>query len=71
MDSDADRTEVENIRAALGGVSTDPLKHLGEAESIRAIESCADLREAFFLTDDGDAAYLADRAESLLGTPGG
>lgn len=59
LDTDDDRTEVENIRAALGGYPADPLKHLGEAESIRAIQSRAELSGAIFLTDDGDAKYLA------------
>jgi hypothetical protein len=50
---------VEDIRMALGGIPSEPLRHLGEAESIRAIESRADLYGAIFLTDDGDARYLA------------
>ena len=37
----------------------EPLKHLGEAECIRAIETRAELRDAIFLTDDGDAQYVA------------
>jgi predicted nucleic acid-binding protein len=61
LDTDRDRDAVEDIRAALGGVSSNPLKHLGEAESIHAIESRSDLREAIFLTDDRDATYLAGR----------
>jgi predicted nucleic acid-binding protein len=59
LDSDADRVAVEDVRAALGGVPSEPLRHLGEAETIRAIESRPDLRGAIFLTDDGDARYLA------------
>jgi predicted nucleic acid-binding protein len=59
LDTDEDRTEVEDIRAALGGYPGNPLKHRGEAESIRAILSRAELRGAIFLTDDGDATYLA------------
>jgi hypothetical protein len=59
LDTSDDLIEVENIRAALGGVSAEPLKHLGEAESIRAIESREELSGAIFLTDDGDATYLA------------
>lgn len=60
LDSDDDREAVERIRAALGGVRQEPLKHLGEAECIRAIETRPELRGAIFLTDDGDAQYLAD-----------
>jgi hypothetical protein len=59
LDRDEDRESVEDIRAALGGVASAPLKHLGEAESIHAIESRPDLAGAIFLTDDRDAAYLA------------
>jgi hypothetical protein len=59
FDSDADRVAVEDIRMALGGIPSEPLRHLGEAESMRAIESRADLYGAIFLTDDGDARYLA------------
>lgn len=56
-----DQEAVEDIRAALGGVASSPLKHLGEAESIHAIESRPELSGAIFLTDDGDATYLAAR----------
>jgi hypothetical protein len=59
LDTDDDIEAVERIRAALGGVSAEPLRHLGEAECIRAIESGPELRGAIFLTDDGDAQYLA------------
>jgi hypothetical protein len=59
LDSDEDREAIQNIRAALGGVSAEPLKHLGEAETIRAIESYPGLENAIFLTDDRDATYLA------------
>jgi hypothetical protein len=59
LDSDEDRAAIQNIRAALGGIAAEPLKHLGEAETIRAIQSRADLRNAIFLTDDRDASYLA------------
>ena len=59
LDRDDDRTAVEDIRMALGGIPSKPLRHLGEAESIRAIQSRGELAGAFFLTDDGDAAYLA------------
>ena len=60
LDSDGDLEAVDQIRAALGGVASEPLKHLGEAESIRAIEVRAELRGAIFLTDDGDARYIAE-----------
>jgi predicted nucleic acid-binding protein len=61
LDNDDDREAVENIRAALGGLSSEPLRHLGEAESIHAIESRPDFEEAIFLTDDRDATYLAGK----------
>jgi predicted nucleic acid-binding protein len=60
LDGRNDPREVEKIRAALGGVAAIPLQHMGEAESIRAILTRKELSEAIFLTDDGDAAYLAD-----------
>ena len=31
LDSDADRVAVEDIRMALGGIPSEPLRHLGEA----------------------------------------
>jgi len=61
FDSDEDREAVEGIRMALGGVPSAPLRHLGEAESILAIETRPELKGAIFLTDDGDATYLATR----------
>lgn len=59
LDSTSDHEEVERLRAALGGTSTRPLEHLGEAESIRAILSRSQLKGAVLLTDDRDAAELA------------
>jgi hypothetical protein len=59
LDSDDDRNAVEDIRMALGGIPAKPLRHLGEAESIRAIQCRSDLAGAIFVTDDGDATYLA------------
>ena len=61
LDSAEDLNVVEGIRMALGGVPSAPRQHLGEAESIRAIESRPELKGAIFLTDDGDATYLATR----------
>jgi predicted nucleic acid-binding protein len=60
LDSNADYEAIDRIRAQLGGVRSEPLKHLGEAESIRAIESRAELAGAIFLTDDIDAARVAE-----------
>lgn len=59
LDSDEDREAVQQIRAALGGFPAEPLRHLGEAESIRAIQTRRELQTAIFLTDDEDAKYLA------------
>jgi hypothetical protein len=59
LDGRDDPVEVEKIRAALGGVAASPLQHMGEAESIRVILTRRELVGATFLTDDGDAAYLA------------
>jgi hypothetical protein len=39
----------------------------GEAESIRAIETRPELKGAIFLTDDGDATYLATRRDHCEG----
>lgn len=61
LDSDEDLHAVEGIRMALGGIPSAPRQHLGEAESIRAIETRPELKGAIFLTDDGDATYLATR----------
>lgn len=61
LDGYDDTEAVEDIRAALGGVSSAPLKHLGEAESIHVIETRPEFNGAIFLTDDRDATYLARR----------
>ena len=61
LDSDEDLDAVEGIRMALGGIPSAPRQHLGEAESIRAIETRPELKGAILLTDDGDATYLATR----------
>ena len=60
LDSHADYEAIDRIRAQLGGIRAEPLKHLGEAESIRAIESRAEFAGAIFLTDDIDAARVAE-----------
>lgn len=46
---------VRRIRTALGGTRSDPLLHLGEAESIHAITTRSELTGAVFLTDDREA----------------
>lgn len=60
LDSQADYEAIDRIRAQLGGVRAEPLRHLGEAESIRAIESRSELEGAIFLTDDTEAARVAE-----------
>lgn len=52
---------IENLRLALGGVRREPLKHLGEAQSIQAILTRPDLANAIFVTDDLSGADLARR----------
>ena len=59
LDSASDLDEVDRLRTALGGTSARPLEHLGEAESICAILSRTQLKGAVLLTDDRDAAELA------------
>lgn len=61
LDTDADYEEVNRIRMALGGVTANPLRHLGEAESIRAIQSRAELSGSILLTDDVSAGDFARR----------
>lgn len=52
---------IENLRLALGGARREPLKHLGEAQSIHAILTRPDLAAAIFVTDDLSGADLARR----------
>jgi hypothetical protein len=59
LNSVPDQVEVDRLRTALGGTSAQPLQHLGEAESIRAILSRSQLHGAVLLTDDRDATELA------------
>ncbi len=54
---------VDLIRRGLGGLSTAPLQHLGEAEAIAFLEQ-ADGPRRIFVTDDGPAADLAKRRSS-------
>jgi predicted nucleic acid-binding protein len=59
LSSDNDRLGVGRLRTALGGMPAEPLKHLGEAESIHSILSRSELAGAVLLTEDRDAKYLA------------
>jgi hypothetical protein len=61
LDEPGDISAVETIRLALGGRRREPLRHLGEAQSIHAITTRPDLIEAVFVTDDGCAGDLARR----------
>lgn len=56
-----DRTEVGRLRTALGGTRGEPTLHLGEAESIHAMATRAELSGAVLLTDDTDATRQASR----------
>ncbi|WP_322751250.1 MULTISPECIES: hypothetical protein [unclassified Frankia] len=57
--------KVDLIRRGLGGRSAEPLRHLGEAESIRVLER-TDARDRIFITDDGPAADFVRRRPSGL-----
>ncbi len=57
--------DVDLIRRGLGGRSAEPLRHLGEAESIRLLER-TDAHERIFITDDGPAADFVRRRPSGL-----
>lgn len=61
LDTDADYREIDRIRTALGGTAADPLQHLGEAESIRAMQSRGELSGSILLTDDASAGDFARR----------
>ncbi|MFF9275032.1 hypothetical protein [Streptomyces griseosporeus] len=56
-----DRKDVGRLRTALGGTRNEPTLHLGEAESIHAMLTRAELYGAVLLTDDRDASRLAGR----------
>jgi hypothetical protein len=60
LDEPGDYEDVDLIRRGLGGTSAEPLKHLGEAESIHALER-ADAHDRVFVTDDGPAADFVRR----------
>ncbi|NWF26571.1 hypothetical protein HW130_09840 [Streptomyces sp. PKU-EA00015] len=55
-------TEVERVRRAVfGGVASQPLKHLGEAETCVLITMRAELRDSVWITDDRSAGTYARR----------
>ena len=58
LDQEDDLREVDLIRRGLGGRSSQPLQHLGEAEAIRALER-QEGRRCIFITDDVPAGELA------------
>jgi predicted nucleic acid-binding protein len=55
--------EVDLIRRGLGGLAARPLEHLGEAESIRALER-SNATDRLLLTDNGPASDFASRRSS-------
>lgn len=55
--------QVDLIRRGLGGMASEPLKHLGEAEAIHFLEQASGSRR-IFITDDGPAADFARRRPS-------
>jgi hypothetical protein len=61
-----DYAEISRIRTALGGTGNNALEHLGEAESIRAMQSRVNLRGAVLLTDDGSASDFARRRNLIV-----
>lgn len=65
-DTDTDLREVDRIRTAVGGVAASPLQHLGEAESIRAMQARAELAGSILLTDDASAGDFARRRGLLV-----
>jgi predicted nucleic acid-binding protein len=70
FDSISDGPKIELLRRALGGTSRKPLTHYGEAESIHAVLSLPELKEAEVLTDDDFAAQLArQRGIRVISTP--
>lgn len=71
FDAVDDGPKIDVLRRALGGTSRNPLKHYGEAESLHAILSIPELKEAEVLTDDRFAAQLArQRGIRVVTTPG-
>lgn len=54
-----DALRIDELRLALSAPADPPLANLGEAQSIYAIHTLADLAGATFLTDDGAAADYA------------
>ncbi|MFJ3229785.1 hypothetical protein [Streptomyces sp. NPDC086787] len=57
-----DQKDVGRLRTALGGTRNEPTLHLGEAESIHAMRTRDELAGAVLLTDDRDAARMANRS---------
>jgi predicted nucleic acid-binding protein len=55
--------QVDLIRRGLGGLTSAPLQHLGEAEAIAFLEQ-VDGSRRILITDDGPAADLARRRSS-------
>ncbi|MBF9072518.1 hypothetical protein [Streptacidiphilus fuscans] len=61
-----DRDSIGRLRTALGGTRADQLLHLGEAESIHAIQTRTELSGGVLLTDDRDARRLAGQKNILV-----
>jgi predicted nucleic acid-binding protein len=55
--------QIDLIRRGLGGMASEPLKHLGEAEAIHFLEQATGCHR-IFITDDGPAADFARRRPS-------
>lgn len=66
FDSDADIAAIDGVRIGVfGGSAAEPLKHLGESQTVRAITSRSEFSDATWITDDRDAFQFA-RARMIV-----
>lgn len=62
IDDERDAEQVERIRRAVfGGTSAEPLRHLGEAQTIYLIKNRAELSGSWWVSDDREAQQLGQR----------
>lgn len=60
FDSPADIAAIDGLRIGVfGGSSTEPLKHLGESQTVHAVTTRSEFSDATWITDDRDACNYA------------
>lgn len=70
LTTDAEITLADRVRRAVfGGTHSEPLRHLGEAETLALVQTRREFAGAVWITDDRDAAeYAAARGIPVKNT---